>query len=198
MPNSAQTRREPQKGKNGFSAQKGFTLIELLIAVAIMAIVASLALPSYRSIVEKRQVTSGAEQLSAFLSAAQTEAIKRNQEVSIVCSVDTGQCETRALGKDVVEDDDDESLRTLLFVNLKADVVAVDYESEDLQVVFDPAGNLDYIAPVPIEIQLSSAQGEYALNVNMSATGRVSMCSDGERASKVVPGYDLCQVQEEG
>ena len=138
MPNSAQTRREPQKGKNGFSAQKGFTLIELLIAVAIMAIVASLALPSYRSIVEKRQVTSGAEQLSAFLSAAQTEAIKRNQEVSIVCSVDTGQCETRALGKDVVEDDDDESLRTLLFVNLKADVVAVDYESEDLQVVFDP------------------------------------------------------------
>ena len=38
----------------------------------------------------------------------------------------------------------------------------------------------------------------YALNVIMLATGRVSMCSDGERASKPVPGYDLCQVEEEG
>jgi len=198
---SERLRRDPQKGKKEFSAHHGFSVIELMIAVAVIAIITSLALPSYRSLIEKRQVTSGAEQVSAFLSAAQTEAIKRNQEVSIVCAVDTGQCEAWALGKDVDADDDDESLRMLQFVNLKADVVAVDYESDDLQVVFDPVRGMlrqDYIAPAPIEIQLSSAQGEYALNVIMLATGRVSMCSDGERASKAVPGYDTCQVEVEG
>ena len=193
MPNRAHSRRDPQKGKNGFSTSKGFTLIEVLIVVAVIAIISSLALPSYRSLIEKRQVTSGAEQLSAFLSAAQTEAIKRNQEVAITCTVDAGRCEARALAKD--EDDDDESLRTLEFSNLKADVIEINYAVAGEQVVFDPVRGMlrqDYIVTSPIEIQLSSAQGEYALNVTMLPTGRVSMCSDGERASKLVPGYNLC------
>ena len=83
MPNSAQTRREPQKGKNGFSTHKGFTIIEVLIAIAVVAIVASLALPSYRTIIEKRQVTSGAEQIGAFMSAVQMEAVKRSENISV-------------------------------------------------------------------------------------------------------------------
>ena len=83
MPNSAQTRRDPQKGKNGFSNNKGFTLIELMIAIAVLAIVTSLALPSYRTIIEKRQVTSGAEQFRAFMSSAQFESVRRNQPVAV-------------------------------------------------------------------------------------------------------------------
>jgi len=199
MPTTTQTRKDPQKGKKEFSKNKGFTVIELLIAVAVIAIITSLALPSYRSLIEKRQVTSGAEQLSAFLSAAQTEAIKRNQEVAITCTVESGQCEAWILAKN--EDDDNESLRTFEFSNLKAAVIAISYDGTDDQVVFDPVRGMlrqDYVAPSPIEVQLSSAQGEYALNVTMLATGRVSMCSDGERASKVVPGYNLCQVEAEG
>ena len=193
MPTTAQTRKDPQKGKKEFSKNKGFTLIELLIVVAVIAIITSLALPSYRSLIEKRQVTSSADQLSAFLSSAQTEAIKRNQEVAITCTVDAGQCEARALAKD--EDDADESLRTLEFSNLKADVIGIKYDGAGEQVVFDPVRGMlrqDYIVTSPIEVQLSSAQGEYALNVTMLPTGRVSMCSDGERASKVVPGYNVC------
>ena len=68
MTNRALVRRDPQKGKKGFSNQKGFTVIELLIVVAVIAIIASLALPSYRAIIEKRQVTSAAERLTAVLS----------------------------------------------------------------------------------------------------------------------------------
>ena len=199
MPTTAQTRKDPQKGKKEFSKNKGFTLIELMIAVAVIAVITSLALPSYRSLIEKRQVTSGAEQLSAFLSAAQTEAIKRNQEVAITCTVEAGQCQAWILAKN--EGDDNESLRTLEFSNLKAAVMAISYDGTDDQVVFDPVRGMlrqDYVAPSPIEVQLSSAQGEYALNVTMLATGRISMCSDGERASKVVPGYNLCQVGVEG
>ena len=186
-------RRDPQQGKKGFSANKGFTVIELMIAVAVIAIITSLALPSYRSLIEKRQVTSGAQQLSAFMSAAQSEAIKRNREVALTCALETGQCEALVLARD--EDEEDESLRTLVFSNLKAEVVEVSYDGDDDQVVFDPVRGMlipQDVDPSPIEIQLSSAQGEYALNVTMLATGRVTMCSDGDRASKVVPGYNVC------
>jgi type IV fimbrial biogenesis protein FimT len=192
MPSTAQTRRDPQQGKKGFSKNKGFTVIELMIAVAVIAIIMSLALPSYRTLIEKRQVTSSSQQLAAFLSAAHTEAIKRNQEVAVTCTVDSGRCEALALARD---DEEDESLRTLEFSNLKAAVVAVDYDGDDELVVFDPIRGMliqEDIDPSPIKIQLSSAQGAYALNVTMLATGRVTICSDGARASMAVPGYDAC------
>ena len=83
MPTKAQTRRDPQKGKKGFSANKGFTLIELMIGLAVLAIIASLALPSYRSIIEKRQVTSGAEQFAAFFSTVKGQAVKRNSDIAM-------------------------------------------------------------------------------------------------------------------
>ena len=83
MPRKTHTRKDPRKGKKEFSTNKGFTVIELLIAVAVLAIITSLALPSYRAILEKRQVTSGAEQIMAFLSSAQMEAVKRNQFVAV-------------------------------------------------------------------------------------------------------------------
>ncbi len=83
MPSSALTGRDPQKGKNGFSTHKGFTVIELMITVAVIAIITSLALPSTMRIIEKRQVTSGAQQLTAFMSSAQMEAVKRNEMIAI-------------------------------------------------------------------------------------------------------------------
>ena len=83
MPSRALTRRDPPVGKNGFSTVRGLTLIELLVVVAVVAIITTLALPSYRAIMEKRQVTSGAQQLAAFVSSAQLEAVKRNQRVLV-------------------------------------------------------------------------------------------------------------------
>lgn len=83
MPIKAHTRRDPQNGQKGFSTSKGFTVIELMIALAVMAIIASLALPSYRSIIEKRQVTSGAEQFAAFFSMVKGQAVKRNDDIAM-------------------------------------------------------------------------------------------------------------------
>jgi len=87
MPNRALSRRDPQNGKNGFSTIKGFTVIELMVAVAVLAIITSLALPSYRTILEKRQVTKGAEQFAAFLSQAKGEAVKLNDDVALSYSI---------------------------------------------------------------------------------------------------------------
>ena len=68
-------------GVNGLS--KGFTLIELVIVMVIVAIGVALAVPSFENITQKRQATSEAEQLAAFLSIAQSEAIKWNEEVRV-------------------------------------------------------------------------------------------------------------------
>jgi len=97
MPSRALSRRDPPNGKNGFSIARGFTVIEMMIAVAVLAIITSLALPSYRAIMEKRQVTSGAERLSAFLGSVQLESIKRYENVTVSLETNLYDASTETL-----------------------------------------------------------------------------------------------------
>ena len=199
MPSRVLTRRDPPNGKKEFSNHNGFTVIELMIVVGMLAIVTALALPSYRAIMEKRQVTSGAEQISAYLSSAQLEAVKRNREVGIRCSQLAGGCDTVQLAQ--TEDDADLVLRTLEFAGLKADIDAVTYGvADDTDVVFDPVRGLlvqEDMVERPIEIQLSSKSDMYSLNVRVTPTGGVLMCSDKARGDRCVPGVPSCSAEPE-
>ena len=53
------------------------------MSVVLMGIGVALALPSYRDMVEKRQVTNAAEQLASFVNTAQGISMKRNRDVTI-------------------------------------------------------------------------------------------------------------------
>ena len=66
-----------------FQRSTGFTLIELMITVVIVAIGVSLAVPSWNNLVQKRRTTGGAEEIAAFLASAQSEAVKRNELVTV-------------------------------------------------------------------------------------------------------------------
>ena len=68
---------------------RGFSVVELLMSLVLVAIGTALALPSYRDMVEKRQVTNAAEQLASFMNSAQGIAMKRNRDVTIYQNADT-------------------------------------------------------------------------------------------------------------
>jgi type IV fimbrial biogenesis protein FimT len=65
--------------------QRGFTLLELIIAIAIAAILITLAVPSFTTFLNSNRVTSQANELLASLQVARMEAIRRNARV-IVCA----------------------------------------------------------------------------------------------------------------
>ncbi len=56
----------------------GFTLIELMVTVAVVAIFASLAAPSFRQLIAKQRLRSAASALTESLWLARSEATKRN------------------------------------------------------------------------------------------------------------------------
>ena len=209
MPSRALTRRDPPNGKNGFSIPKGFTVVELMVAIAVLAIVMSLALPSYQTLIEKRRVTSSAEQVMAFLSSAQLESVKRNRFVAvnmnsdgtewclgmIAGDTDAVSCDCLALEGEENACEIDNALRVLDSSGVNyPEMFEVDSSSlggDDDTFAFDPVRGLT-VGAESVELQFLSGKGTYALNVEMNAAGRVNMCSDVSRSSKCVPGYESC------
>ena len=203
MPNRAHSRKDPLKGKKEFSTNKGFTLIELLIVIGVIAILASLALPSYRTIIEKRQVTSGAEQLTAFISAVQFEAVKRGEPLAVrymrtdaenwcigVIPVIPGStandpCDCTGNGTACEVDGVERVLQStdLNYPKIMNDVTG------DGAFAFDPVRGLLIEPAKSADFELMSENGTYALHVQVIGTGRVKMCSE---SGKKVPGYDDC------
>lgn len=61
----------------------GFTLIEMIVTVSVLAILLTVAVPSFKDMVDKRRLVGAAEQFYGDLQAARFEAIKLNKTVAI-------------------------------------------------------------------------------------------------------------------
>lgn len=64
-------------------AAKGFTLIELLITIAVLTILLTIAVPSFREFVQAQRVKTTSFELFAAITYARSEALKRNGDVML-------------------------------------------------------------------------------------------------------------------
>lgn len=63
--------------------QRGFTLIELLLGLVLSGILANMAVPAFKTLLESQQRHGAAQSLAGGLRHARAEAIARNQAVVI-------------------------------------------------------------------------------------------------------------------
>lgn len=160
-------------------SQRGLTLLELVIAIALVAVLASLAVPSMGARLDRQRVVSAAETLAADLNEARFEAARQGRTVHLLvqgggewcwsvateaaCPCGQAQaCELRA----------STPLRQAGIASL---------EGSSLRIT--PQGRPE----VPGAITLQSQRG-LRLRVAVQALGRAHVCSAGPP----VPGYPSC------
>lgn len=72
----------------------GFSLIELMVVIAIAAILATLAVPSFQGMIASSNLTSTTNDLVAAFARARSDAVRRGKRVTVCMSADGAQCTT--------------------------------------------------------------------------------------------------------
>lgn len=153
--------------------QNGFTLMELMIVIVIVAILAALALPSFKSVLEGRRLVGAAENLFSDLQYARSEAVKRNEVIRFQVTTGASWC----FG---VDDDDgvacDCNASACEIDGLLKNVVSSSYTGIQMTtggvVEFDPRQGLpDTAQTFTFTIQSSGI----TKSVNVNSIGRVQM-----------------------
>lgn len=190
------------------SAIAGFTLIELMISLVLLAVAAALSFPSYRDMIEKRQLTHGAEQIMAFVNSAQLESTRQNDFVTISWSRtdDNDWCFGTTLGEDACDCTETVDTETdYCAINAVPSVISnLNVGSRDLlkaisgddDYTFDPVrGIFDESFGQNLVVELSSDSESYSLNLVMNQAGDTVICSLDD--AHKVPGYGICPADED-
>jgi type IV fimbrial biogenesis protein FimT len=72
----------------------GFTLVELMVTLAVVAVVAAIAAPSYKNFLLDSRMSAEANEFLTSVNLARSEAIKRNETVSMCKSSSGTACAT--------------------------------------------------------------------------------------------------------
>ncbi|MBP7624535.1 MAG: GspH/FimT family pseudopilin [Xanthomonadales bacterium] len=63
--------------------QRGVTVIELMVVIAIVAILASLAMPSFRDYIEKSRLRGAVDSVSGLMALARAESVRQDRQVAV-------------------------------------------------------------------------------------------------------------------
>ena len=147
----------------------GFTLIELMVVIAIVAILAALAVPSFQGMIASSNLTSTTNDLIGTFARARSDAIRRGKRVTVCVSADEEQCTTSGEWSQgwIMFNDDDHSGASAS-VDTGETLLAVSAALTN-NLVIKTKGSMPYVS--------YSADGQVKLMNGGSGAGSIRVCS---------------------
>jgi type IV fimbrial biogenesis protein FimT len=168
------------KARMKTGCERGFTLIELMVTVAIAAILALLAAPSFNDAILRHKLTGYANNFVAAAQLARSEAIKRNAIVRICRSADGASCATSGTWQqgwivfhDANNDGAVSSGETVIRVQ-QALSPEYHFSGDTYSVPFQATGGTSSLATLTL-CRATPSAGNQERTVKLSATGRTSV-----------------------
>ena len=157
-----QVRRASRRTRQG-----GFTAIELMITLAVVAVLAALAAPSFQQLIATQRIKSVASALNESLWVARSEALKRNDKVAFNF---TNSGDDTVVGDWKITQSSDGTGTALLQQMGSPSVLSTTSTGSNVLFVFNSSGRLTSGGSSSIKLSVPSA------NVNrwvcISASGR--------------------------
>jgi type IV fimbrial biogenesis protein FimT len=159
---------------------RGLTLIEIVVALAVLAVLGTLALPSFGARMDRERLVSAAEALAADINEARFEAARQGQPLHLVASGGPAWCwQVTSLPDCPCGSGQACTLRSAR----DTDHPGVSLRS-NTQLTLNAQGRADSPGAA---FELANTRG-LALRVSVSAMGRAHVCSRGG----AVPRYPAC------
>lgn len=171
------------------NCQQGFTVLELMIAIALLAILLSVAVPSFISAIQNNRLAAQGNELITALQVARSEALKRSRPYA-VCASDTSE-ETPTCGSsweegwmvvsEAVGSAGDSSVTPIDRIRIwpaPPEGMTIESPNSESFLRFLERGDVDTSVgtfPVSLEIRLGDCTRDSARNVRVSATGRATV-----------------------
>ncbi|OUS09944.1 hypothetical protein A9Q89_12260 [Gammaproteobacteria bacterium 53_120_T64] len=176
------------------SCQQGFTLIEAMIVIAIVAIVLSLAVPSFNDFFEKNRLKRAAEEVYGLITKARAEAVIRSVDMRV--DVDAG---TWCLGYEERPSPFDPPCNCANANSCTVDVAGTpvtqvvsgaDFSGVTITESFAGVTFFDTVKGTAGNGTVSLSAADWDLDVVVSNMGRVRICAPSSSQSTM--GYRAC------
>lgn len=172
----------------------GFTLIEMMMTIAVVAVLMSIAIPSFSSFIKNSRLTSAANDLLRAYQVARTEAIKRQKTV-VVCASDNPTSATASCSEDafstgwiVFEDTNQNSDRdageALIINHGELEKGVITRDDGYALTAFNTAGTLSAIPDITLKIVICDDRGIDTIGTNSSARALIVTTTGRSRVSR--------------
>ncbi len=151
---------------------RGFSLVELMVSIVVLAILVSIAVPSFQTWLRNTQIRNAAESVTNGLQRARAEAVSRNAQTTLVLGADSSWTISVVTPASVIE----QRLASEGSKNVTSTIVPVGATT----VTFDSFGqvrtvNADGSAPFT-QVDFTAIGGNQNLRVTLGAGGNARMC----------------------
>ena len=191
------TNRVRAAGPSRRARAHGLGTLEWLVVVAIVGLLAAAAMPSWMGHLERRAVEGAAIQLLGDLQYARSEAVQRNEAVSITAGpnchvVHLASASASCSSTGAVVTPEAGALKSVVLEGRPA--VSASAEGGLARVVFDPVGATATFVGVAAGADsaswlVSTVDGSLGIRVSVNPAGRATACAP---AGSHVPGIPDC------
>ena len=167
--------------------QKGFTLIELMVTITIVAVLLSVGIPAFSSVIDQQQLKGATETLASDLRRARSAAIAGGASGDVVMEFDVSDASdwtyTLANGNDIVVTRNSADFSNVISMTTSTGAFSDADADGHPDIRFSSVRAITHGGTGILTLTSGTASVELARNV----MGMVSICSNGDSL-----GYPAC------